>query len=229
MNGPLSWASVRWLLGLPAALLCGCVYFSEHTLEGACSASLDSGIRNFCVVAPGILWRGERPTPSDATWLVQHRVGSIVAVQLDDRKAFESATPAVSLEHSALYFRMTGFDPLKMVSRSSVDRQVAHFLAILSVAPKPVYLHCRAGVDRAGVLIAAYRMLSEGVGREQAVAEMRRFRSPWIALEEHYVRGLSGARQAEIRRQTEAWQARLRPDARIECLRGHCTLEPHLT
>jgi hypothetical protein len=56
-------------------LICGCVYFAQHTVQGACASSLDSPIRNFCVVTPQVLWRGERPNKTDATWLVEHRVG----------------------------------------------------------------------------------------------------------------------------------------------------------
>jgi protein tyrosine/serine phosphatase len=214
---------IRLAFGALAVLLCGCVYLSNHTLEGACSDSLDSPIRNFCVVAPGTIWRGERPTSADAKWLVEHDVGSIVSLQLDDQRAFETAPVAANLERSIAYFPVTGFDPLQMLSRSHLDHHVAHFLAILRQAPKPVYLHCRAGVDRAGVLIAAYRVLVEGLSREQAMAELARFRSPWIHLEYHYVRGLSEARQADIRRQVAEWESQLRPDARIECRSGRCS------
>jgi protein tyrosine/serine phosphatase len=217
-------AGSRAGLAALTVLLCGCVYFSAHTLQGACSDSLDSPIRNFCVVTPGALWRGERPTSADAKWLLEHQVGTIVSLQLDDQRAFETAAPRGTLEHSVLYFHVTGFDPLQMLSRSHVDHHVAHFLAILRDAPKPVYVHCRAGVDRVGVLIAAYRVLIEGVSREQAIAEMERFHSPWIRLEDQYIRSLSEARQAQILRQVEVSEAALRPSGRIECLRGQCTL-----
>src|SRR3977135_2146569 len=67
-----------------------CVYISSHTLRGACLTDMGSPIRNFCVVAPEILWRGERPTKNDAKWLLEQRVGTVVSLQLDDRRAFEA-------------------------------------------------------------------------------------------------------------------------------------------
>src|SRR5882757_6022365 len=140
-------------------LLCGCVYFSKHTVQGACSNDLDSPIRNFCVVAPEVLWRGERPNRSDAKWLLEHRVGSVVSLQLDDQGPFESAALGRDFAHSVSYFQEPHFSPLQMVSRSQIDNHVARFLAIVRVAPKPIYFHCRAGIDRTGVLAAAYRVL----------------------------------------------------------------------
>ena len=38
-----------------------------------------------------------------------------------------------------------------------------------------MYFHCRAGVDRTGVLAAAYRVLIEGASREQAIARWPAF------------------------------------------------------
>jgi len=61
---------MRWVSGMISCALalfvCGCVYFSEHTLPGACVSDLGSPIRNFCVVSPEALWRGEHPTSADA-------------------------------------------------------------------------------------------------------------------------------------------------------------------
>src|SRR5690349_14845693 len=76
------------LIGL-CLLTSGCVYISKHTLRGACLTDMSSPVRNFCVVAPRILWRGERPTREDAKWLLEQRVGTVVSLQLDDRRAFE--------------------------------------------------------------------------------------------------------------------------------------------
>jgi hypothetical protein len=216
-------ATLRTSLCAFTTLLCSCVFFYKHTIRGACSNDLDSPIRNFCVVAPEVLWRGERPTRSDAKWLLEHRVGSVVSLQLDDQPAFEAVTLSEDFAHVAVYFQEPAFNPLQMVSRSRIDYHVARFLAVLKNAPKPVYFHCRAGIDRTGVLAAAYRVLIEGVGREQAIAEMARFHSPWIGLDSRYIRSLSEARKAQIMGQVEYWETQLRPRARIECSRGKCT------
>src|SRR3982074_2739593 len=98
-------ASRRLVYGL-ALLISGCVYFAQHTAQGACASSLDSPIRNFCVVTSQVLWRGERPNKADATWLVQHRVGTIVNLQeiQNDHDAFDAAAATPDLTRSIDYF-----------------------------------------------------------------------------------------------------------------------------
>jgi Tyrosine phosphatase family len=212
---------------VPLTLGSGCVYLSHHTLQGACPTALDSPVRNFCVVTPDTLWRGEFPTAADATWLVRQRVGSVLSLQLDAHRAFEHATVAPGdATLSIPYYRMRGVDPLQMLSSAHLDDRAALFLAIVGAAPKPLYVHCRAGVDRVGVLLAIYRMLMEGVSVDDAIAEMARFRSPWLPLERRYIRGLSEARRQQIMRNAERLKAVVRPVGRFECADGHCSYHP---
>ncbi len=205
-----------------SALFSGCVYISPHTMRGACLTDMGSPVRNFCVVAPQILWRGERPTAKDAKWLLQQRVGTVVSLQLDDRRAFEAVTPGPDYSHSVSYFKVPGFSPLQVLSPAHLDEHLALFIAIVKAAPKPVYVHCRAGVDRTGVLAAAYRVLIDGASREEAIGEMARFHSPWESLDARYIRGLSQDRRETILRQAADWESRLRPTASIECEHGRC-------
>ena len=213
---------LRWASGALTLFLCGCVYFSKHTPPGACVSDLGSPIRNFCVVSPDALWRGERPTSADAKWLIEHHVGSIVSLQLNDQRAFEEAAPAATLASSVPYYQVPGFSPLQMLSQAHVDKHVALFLAIMEAAPKPVYVHCRAGVDRTGVVAAAYRVLITHADREEMITEMGRFHSPWQKIDAHYVRSLTEERRAQILRAAADWKARLEPSARIDCHAGHC-------
>lgn len=207
-------------------LLSGCVYISKHTIRGACTYDLGSPIRNFCVVTPNVLWRGERPTKADAQWLVEHRVGTVVSLQLDDRRAFESVTVGNDFTHSVSYFHVPGFSPMQLLRPARLDVHLALFIAIVKSAPKPIYVHCRAGVDRSGVLIAAYRVLVEGMSRDAAVTEMGRFHSPWQHLDARYIRGLSPTRRQKILREAADWESRLRPTAHIDCLQSQCTYVP---
>jgi protein tyrosine/serine phosphatase len=229
---PFSWrigACVRRRHGLTAILLSaflmvvsGCVYFSKHTLPGACLSDLASPIRNFCIVSPEVLWRGERPTSADAKWLLENRVGSIVSLQLNDSHAFEDVSLNPEFSHSVPYFQVPGFSALSMVSRQHVDEHVALFLAIMESAPKPVYVHCRAGVDRTGVVAAAYRVIMERADPEEAILEMGRYHSPWQKIDARYVRGLTEARRVKILREAADWRSRLRPSAQIDCSTGRC-------
>ncbi len=213
---------MRILAWAVLVLLGGCVYFSKHTVTGACAADLGSSIRNFCAAEPGVIWQGERPTRADASWLLSHGVATVVNLEvfLDDRRAFERAN-APARDLIVEYYHVPDFEPVHLFNWSLLDGHVAHFLAIMKVAPKPVYLHCLDGIDRSNVLIAAYRVLADGVNPEQAIHDIERFHSPWLRVDARYIRGLN-ARRAAILGKASKWQERLRPGAKIECSAGRC-------
>lgn len=217
--------AARVLLCVLALLLSGCVYLSRHTLPGACSDDLGSRIRNFCVVTPGVLWRSEAPTRSDAQWLVEHGVGTVVSLQLDVRHSFESAHLDPGLVRAVSYYRLKDFSAIQVLTHRHLDQHVALVLAIIKEAPKPVLVSCRAGVDRTGIITAAYRILVESRSPSQAIAEMNRFHSPWDPLNDRYVRSLAGSRGARILRIARKWESSgVTPSGRFECRDGGCRL-----
>lgn len=207
-------------------LLAGCVYFSRHTLPGACRDDLGSPIRNFCVVTPGALWRGETPTRADAQWLVEHGLRSVISLQLDVRGSFESVHLDPGVVGSVTYFRVRDFMATQVLTHRHLDDHVAEVLAIIQAAPKPALISCRAGVDRTGVVAAAYRVLVDGKSREEAIKEMDGFHSPWDPLNNRYVRGLTGERKARILANVTKWRTMLKPVGRFECRGGGCRLVP---
>jgi len=219
---PVWRAAASALLCACTLFLSGCIYFMKHTPPGACANDLGSPVRNFCVVAPGTLWRGARPGRSDAQWLVDHHVGTVVSLELDVRRAFESARPDRDLTRSVTYFQVRAFSAVQVVTHAHLDDHVALVLAIINEAPKPVFVNCRAGVDRTAIMAAAYRVLIEGMSPDRAIAEMQRFRTPWSPLNARYIRSLTGAKAAKIRRDIEDWESRLRPSGRFDCRDGHC-------
>ena len=207
-----------------ALLLSGCVYFSRRTLPGACREDLGSPIRNFCVITPGMLWRGETPTRADAQWLVEHGVRTVISLQLDVRHSFEAAHLDPGVVDSVTYFRVRDFAATQVLTHRHLDDHVAEVLAIIQEAPKPVLISCRAGVDRTGVIAAAYRMLVDGMSQEEAIREMDGFHSPWNPLNNRYVRSISGARKARILANVTQWRSKLRPVGRFDCRAGGCRL-----
>ena len=57
-----------------------------------------------------------------------------------------------------------------------IDQAVEKFLDILSdpvTYPRPVLIHCLAGVHRTGLMVALYRIEQQGWRKEQAIDEMR--------------------------------------------------------
>ena len=212
------------LLCAVVLLLSGCVYFSRRTLPGACRDDLGSPIRNFCVVTPGVLWRGETPTRADAQWLVAHGLRTVISLQLDVRRSFETAHLDPGVVRSVTYFRVRDFMATQVLTHRHLDDHVAEVLAIIQEAPKPVLISCRAGVDRTGVIAAAYRVLVDGMSREGAIKEMDGFHSPWDPLNNRYVLSIEGDRKAKILSEVTEWRSRLRPVGRFECRAGGCRL-----
>jgi hypothetical protein len=189
-------------------------------------------MHNFCEVTPGVLWRGASPGREDAAWLLEHGVRSIVTLQLDVRPAFEHARLDPRLTRTVNYYRVRDFIAVDVLTHYHLDQHVAYVLAIIKKAPKPVFISCRAGVDRTGIIAAAYRVLVDHMSRKQAIAEMDGFHSPWDPLNNRYVRSLSGAHAAQISRASERWQSRIRPTGEFVCRNGRCrfipTAEPEL-
>lgn len=179
-------------------------------------------MRNFCVVTPGVFWRGARPDRADAAWLVQHGVGTVASLSPDLRHVFETARIDPRLERTVTYFQLRDFPAIDLLTHHDLDAQVAHVLAIVEEEPKPVLIICRAGVDRTGIIAAAYRVLIQHKSRRQAIAEMDAYHSPWDPLNARYIRNLSGARRAKILRAMRKWRDRVKPTAEFECKDGGC-------
>jgi len=56
------------------------------------------------------------------------------------------------------------------------DKTFAQFLTLLRKNPgKKIFVHCRLGDDRTGMMIATYRMAQEGWSAEKAEKEMEKF------------------------------------------------------
>lgn len=202
------------------------MYFSRHTLPGACASDLGSPVHNFCVVTPGVFWRGAVPGRADAAWLVEHGVGTVVSLELNVRHAFEGAhiDPRLAA-HTVTYYQVQHFPAIDLLTRHHLDEHVAYVLAIINEAPKPVFVNCHEGVDRTGIIAAAYRVLVQGRSRGEAIAEMTRFHTPWDPLNARYVRTLSGARARKISREMRKWETRLKPTGEFACRDGRCQLE----
>lgn len=56
------------------------------------------------------------------------------------------------------------------------DKAIAQFLAVLRDNPKKkIFVHCRLGDDRTGMMIAAYRIAVDNWTAKEALAEMMQF------------------------------------------------------
>lgn len=212
---------------LVVSLMPGCDSEPQE-MPVTCENNLDSSIQNFCQVTPSVLWRGAKPDTDDAGWLIEHGARTIVNLELfhDDKAAFEQVRPGNNDKYELGYFRVRDWEPLPVVAPKMSDDHVAHFLAIMSQAPKPVYVHCRSGQNRTGVMVAAYRVIVEGEGDdnaiEKAVKEMEAYQGHWFKADAGYIRSLTPERREKIRQKVRKWIPKLEQDARFVCEEGQC-------
>ncbi|HEX7136521.1 MAG TPA: hypothetical protein VF219_01670 [Vicinamibacterales bacterium] len=189
----------------------------------SCSDNPSSLIPKFCIATPNALWAGGRPNKDDDVWLMQHGIRTIVNLEMvhDDRSALAHATIPPGETYTLDYFRVHDWEPLPMIAPSIEDDRIAHVLAIVSQAPAPVFAHCRCGMKRASVMVAAYRVIIEGVPGEKAIAEMSRYGGAWSGPDTRYILSLA-KRQDAIRRRVAEWVPKLKRDALIVCSDGRC-------
>lgn len=206
-----------------AGILAGCATTPTRVAEPSCALPLNPAVKNGCVVAPQLLWRGAKPDVAAATALVDMGVKTVVNLELlhDDRKMFARAEPAVAGRQDVQYFRVRDWEPLVMFAQGTVDDHVAHFIAITRTQPAPLYVHCRAGRNRTGVMVAAYRVFN-GMDTEAAIAEMKAFNGGWFRYDAAYIRGLTAQRREALEVKIAAWMTRLQPDAQFTCADGRC-------
>jgi len=208
-----------------AGLASGCATTSIP-VEQSCERPLDPRVANSCVVSERTLWRGARPGAEAAAALVELGVRTVVSLELfqDDRSAFEAAMIGSPDHREIQYFQIRDWEPLVLLSHDAVDDRVAHFLAIARTQPKPVFVHCRSGQNRTGIMVAAYRVF-EGTDIEDAILEMEKYGGFWSKSDADYIRTLTPERRAAIEQRIIDWIPRLKRSARIVCSGGKCILD----
>jgi hypothetical protein len=75
-------------------------------------------------------------------------------------------------------------------------------------------------------MVAAYRILVEGIPVEAALAEMQRYQGIWFKQDAQYLRGLTGERRARIDAMVQKHLRTLRPEARLTCALSGCRAGP---
>lgn len=207
--------------------LCGCCSsVSRERAAVACAGSPGPAIPRFCVATPDILWAGARPDENDASWLIQQGIRTVVDLELlhNDRPVFARTTVPASKNYQLDYFRVRDWEPLPMVAPSLEDERVTRVLAIATKEPGPLFVHCRCGMKRASLMVAAYRVVVEGVSAEKAIHEMVRYGGAWSGPDTRYILSLA-KRRDEMRKRVAAYEP-IR-DAQVVCTDGHCTVSAH--
>lgn len=151
------WANAPAASGASAIVQGDMARSSEH-LYGL------AGLGNMGRVAPGI-YRGEQPGPSGYATL--KRLGVKTVIDLRTTESEKAQVEAAGMKAIAVPIEMT-----RKGLREKVDQVVA---LMADPANQPVYVHCRHGQDRTGIVVAAYRLSQQGWALKDAEAEMQAF------------------------------------------------------
>lgn len=119
------------------------------------------------------LYRGAQPKKDGLKTLASLGVKSILNLRGEDETSYAEAkeTKALGLNYYAL--------PMGGLSRPT-DEQIARALSIINNPENGVvFVHCKHGADRTGVVIACYRMSQENRTAEQAKAEAEKHGMSW--------------------------------------------------
>jgi len=132
------------------------------------------GVPNFHQVNQQV-FRGAQPTKEG--WNSLAKLG--VKVVIDLRQDKEGGEHLISAEAKAVQeagMRYVNV-PLKGIVAPS-DDQIAKILIILN-GPDPVFVHCRQGKDRTGVVIACYRIAHDRWDSKRAMGEAKAIGMHW--------------------------------------------------
>jgi tyrosine-protein phosphatase SIW14 len=131
------------------------------------------GLPNFGRVTEN-LYRGGQPTSEGFNELRAMGVGMVVNFRED-----RAETEREKREIESLGMKYTGIPWSASDEPSSV--QIVEFLDLIRDNPNTkIFVHCRRGADRTGVMIAAYRIAVEHRPVAEAVSEMHRFHYDWF-------------------------------------------------
>lgn len=126
-------------------------------------------------VAPGI-YRGSAPeTAADYDCLRRHGIRTVLDLRKYNGAARATERQALSCRGIAYRHVPMGFFPRR-------DNSVERSLAIIANRKlQPVFMHCKLGEDRVGLVVGMYRVRYQGWSPQSAYNEMLRngFR-PWI-------------------------------------------------
>ncbi|MFO0663864.1 MAG: tyrosine-protein phosphatase [Polyangiaceae bacterium] len=156
-------------------------------------SSGDAPLANLVQVKPG-LYRGGHPSTAGLKQLQQLGVKTIIDLEVGD---FIEATPkAIKKEiedapkygMKVIHKPMSAFEP---ALSGRFDKQMDTVIQELkNPANGTIYVHCRHGRDRTGLVIGLERVFVEGWQPGKAYGEMidRGFRTFFIGLREYYER-----------------------------------------
>jgi len=123
------------------------------------------GVGNFGEVTP-TLFRGAQPTQEGFEALAKMGIDIVVDGRGNRTSSEGKEVGKLGMQYVAIPWHCP----------SPNDEVFVRFLKVLQENPnKKVFVHCRLGEDRTGMMIAAYRMTAQGWTADEAMQEMHLF------------------------------------------------------
>jgi tyrosine-protein phosphatase SIW14 len=124
------------------------------------------------------LYRGAQPTAEGMRQLEKLGVRTVINLRSFRSDRREIKGTGLAYEH------------ISMTTWSADDKEVVRFLKIVTDEERtPVFVHCRRGADRTGVMCAVYRIVVQGWSKAEAIEEMTKggfgFYPGWKSLIEY--------------------------------------------
>lgn len=136
--------------------------------------------RDFYVVSPGI-YRGGRLDQAGVFRLKGLGVKTILNLENDNNEVALESVWAKSAGVTQISMPLSGFFYPE-------DEDVQKILQVLADPSKrPIYVHCKKGMDRTGIVIALHRVYNEGwtLARAEAERDALGF-NPWLTRLDNY-------------------------------------------
>ena len=120
------------------------------------------------------LYRGARPGRIGIIKLKEMDIRTIINLEakLFEQEPWEVKKERAWASEAGIRFEHVPMHPIWAPRAELIDRALA---LIQDPTSPPIYIHCAQGVDRTGLIIAAYRVKVEGWTPQQASEEMARF------------------------------------------------------
>jgi len=127
------------------------------------------GVSNFGEVEKGQLYRGAQPSEKGIHYLADNGIRTVVNLRDDPQKWEKQAVEKAGMQYVWIPSTASKADP-KVVDK---------FLTTMRQGDTPVFVHCKAGRDRTGLNVAAYRIIHDDWDRKRAITELHAYGYNW--------------------------------------------------
>jgi protein tyrosine phosphatase (PTP) superfamily phosphohydrolase (DUF442 family) len=168
------------------------VFVAARADSAWCETALGPDLPNFGQVTQN-LYRGAQPSAGGFARLRTMGVGLVINFRQELSETALEKRQVESLGMSYIGIPWSAHD-------DPSNAQVAEFLDAIRAHPDTkIFVHCRHGADRTGVMVAAYRIAIEHEKVPDAISEMHRFHfdSFWHPQLARYVKSLPDLLQSE--------------------------------